>query len=179
MKKWMLGLSIGVFLLSVGFSEPTVTPSGTMEVIGSTRSKGQSSFISEFDLTLDINLSDYISGVVETQGVSSNKSSSMNVRQGFLLVGNLNGTNHTESARVASSMNEEYFKNPDLIDKAISKVNLFRLPEATSSLFTEKNSPKEVSLHSIIFADLQSKIMTTPQKQQPHSNESVRLAKSN
>src|SRR5579862_3254107 len=120
MNKWIMGLAVFGFILMFGalaLGEPTVTANGSVEVIGSTGSKGMSSMYSTADLNLDIDFSDYISGVVETRGVSSNKNSSMNIRQGYFVTGRLNGTNHSEMSRDIFSLTKELFKNTGMIDK--------------------------------------------------------------
>ncbi len=182
MNKWIMCLAICGCILTfstLALGEPTVTANGSVEVIGSTGSKGMSSIYSTTDLDLDIDFSDYISGVIETRGVSSNSNSSINVRQGYFVTGRLNGTNHTGMTRDTFSSAKELFKNTGVMDKAFVNAGLFPLPEKKSSLFVEKDNQKDESLHVLILADLKSRFLLTPQTKQPLPDNPVRLSKSN
>ena len=180
MKKIGIGLIVGLVVCTftvVGLCEPTVTSSGSMQVIGSTGSKGQSSFRSEFDLTMEVNFTDYISGVIQTQGVTSHSGSAMDVRQGFLMVGNLNGTNKTESKTGITPLADEFFKDPALIDKMIAKANLFSLPNKETTVLVAGETLKTDSTHDMILADLKNSLLLHLETEQPHTVEPMRLAK--
>lgn len=182
MNKWIMGLAVcGCILIfsSLALGQPTITVNGDAEVIGSTESKGISSIYSVTDLDLNIDFSDYISGVVETRGVSSNSNSSMNVRQGFFVTGRLNGVPHTEISHDVFSATKELFKNTAVLDKTVANTGLLPVPEKKSSIFELKDTQKDESLHALILADLKSSFLLSPEIKQPLPNNQVRLSKSN
>ena len=82
----VLFISFGmVFVFSIVLAEPTITPSGSVQVTGGLNN-GKSSFQSETNLNLEINFSDNVSGYIQATNDFSNDQSSAKIHQAYVVL---------------------------------------------------------------------------------------------
>ena len=128
---------LGTLLIySLSSAEPTITPSGSVQVTGEVNN-GKSSFRTETNLSLEINFSDNVTGYVQATNDSSNDQSSAQIHQAFVVLAGSRNTKENEKETTKSTITNK----KQLTDKDLAKITR----TASAKLFpiekkTEDNS---------------------------------------